>query len=732
MSRAFRRRQNWLPAHPTAIVCALFTVMLLLLSGVNAAHADAVSAASPLTAPARYSADLSNPQLHSTDGAVDTEAELPTTTLEVTSDAPVLRTDEPEYRFTATITNPTAAPLQKTMLTLSISTAAVSSATAIDTPPVARTLRALSRTSVSALPAGESREITFTVPREQFPLSADTPAGVYTLTAELTLPQSEPFDVYADPIATAAPAPLTWQGLPEDRTAAVTFVVPLVLPADITVMPNRSQLAAEAPRLQAIIDAAQNAQATLAVDPRIIAAIRTYGEAAPAAAQNLLDSLMSTQQPVFLLQYSDADPATQAALGATELLRPLGFSFLTRNGVFTDPSATDALRNPESLTELGALPQSYPGAWPATGNLDRATLQLLHNASLTSLIVDSRSVPAATTPKVEFEGFTAVVTDHELTQLSTAWLRATRAPERSALTARLVAELTLHGLDQGSGVVIAVDRATASDSTVIPEYLSTLLTQPGVVPQSEFNLPVSTTEYSAAAPLESHVEALRAVRTSSEQIRELAPLLVTPHYLDEYQQLRMLHAFATRYAESGTDIARLSAQYSARDAELLRGVAVVSTATTHLTGVSSRVPVTLHNHLPFDSQVTVHVSPGSAAIEIPQQQSDLIAVPARGNTVHQVTVDSRVSSGESQLLIEVRDREANTTFGQMDMRLTLRTSYETLLLTGVGASAVLLFVAGIWRSVRRRNSRAKRPNAQPPHSRSTDAAASHPTGMIEP
>lgn len=64
---------------------------------------------------------------------------------------------------------------------------------------------------------------------------------------------------------------------------------------------------------------------TIAVDPRIIAGTRALGSNAPGAATTLLDRLERSTSPMFLLQFADADPAVQAALGFETLLQPLGF-----------------------------------------------------------------------------------------------------------------------------------------------------------------------------------------------------------------------------------------------------------------------------------------------------------------------------------------------------------------------------------------------------------------------
>jgi hypothetical protein len=173
----------------------------------------------------------------------------------------------------------------------------------------------------------------------------------------------------------------------------------------------------------------------------------------------------------------------------------------------------------------------------------------------------------------------------------------------------------------------------------------------------------------------------------------------------------MLSALATRYAEPGADFPAVIDERRARDEELLQGVQVVTTANTQLVGVSSQVPVQLHNALPFDAIVSLRVAPLSAGIAVPERGFEGVTVPAEGNKTVLVPVNSRISSGESALLVRVGDAAGEQFTASATLQLTIRSSFETILLAVLGAAAALLFGFGIWRSVRRR--RLARRGAEP-------------------
>lgn len=546
--------------------------------------------------------------------------------------------------------------------------------------------------------------------------------------------------------------------------------MPFVLPSSVAVLPTRDELASAAPRLNELLDAAERHRATIAVDPRIVAGTRALGTAAPTTAITLLERLERSSLPVFPLQFADADPAAQAALGFEDLLQPLGFDHATRLGEFEpsesedpaagdeDPAAaaaaaaseagtagagdaeagdpaqqgsaepgadadadasdgiaegaseaadTDAEAEPAdpdgvpSAEQLLELAGTRPGAWPAAGQVDSATLALLKRSGLTSLVLDSGNVSGATAARVEVAGVEALIADAELGVAARAAIAGATPTEQAAGDAELAGRLALAAQNGATGLVLALDRGALADTADPLRFFDVLdgFTWAQTVP--ELMQPEGTASLRGGATAEERRELLRAAVSRSERIDELAPLLQRPEYLLAYQRERLLEAFATRYAEPGVDFAEADARIRQRDAELLQGVRPVTTESTQLVGTSSRVPVTLSNSLPFDALVSLRVAPTSAAISLSERVFEA-EVPSVGSTSVLVPVHSRVSSGESGLILNVRDASGDISFASELLHLELRTTVEAIMLGALGISAALLLGFGIWRSIRRK------------------------------
>lgn len=680
--------------------------------------------------------------------------------LVVAAQDPVLSPIADEYGFEVLVRNPAEQELAAGTLTLWLDTERVTSreqlaalggdaAEAPEDAP-AEPLTLLVEAEVGATQGGGEQSLTVAVPRDAIPVFD---SGVYAVRAELR-PADADVDASTDAGEdTAADAPLAaetavvWRGPATGEQVPLSIVVPFVLPDDVRTMPTRDDLGRAAPRLDALLTAAERWRATLAVDPRIIAGIRAYGTAAPAAARDLLGRLESSTAPIFLLQFADADPAAEAALGHEELLGPTGLGYLTRLGTFDesaqepgataggtdgaggsedgsgasgaqDPGAADETDGPAEdpeepdpenplapgLDQLLSWPSAESGAWPAPGQANATTLQLLHGAGVASLVLRSDNVAGATAPRVTVGGFDALVTDARLDAAARSALAGAAPAERAEGRSVLAAELALAASALSPGLVLGLDRAAVADAEDPAELLDALDALGWAIPTAASELPQGTASLQPGEVSEERAEMLRSAQAASDDIDELAPLLERPGYLTQYQRVRLLEAFSTRYAGAEADLAAAQDRLAGRDRELLAGVQVVPTENTQLVGTESRVPVLVRNSLPFDARITLRVTPTNAAIRLTERNFTDQEVGSEGNSTVLVPVRSRVSSGESGLIVKVADAGNDAVFFDAMLRLTIRSSYETIMLATLGALAALLFGFGVWRSVRRRRS----------------------------
>ena len=658
----------------------------------------------------------------------------PQATLVVAPESPVLKSDASQFRFEVLLKNPSKQPLGAGTVTLSIDN--VKAETTADLSADAdRDSLEIGTVEAVTTEGGKQQLIELVVSRDDFPLLFTREAGAYPVHAEFTAADSVANDAAVEEVEAPtlnASTAVVWNDAATTSPLSLTLIVPLVLPSSIEALPTRDELVSVTPRLLQLLNAAEQRYATIAVDPRIIAGIRALGENAPGTAATLLERLEQSPNPIFLLQFADADPAVQAALGFEQLLQPLGFGHATVHGKFETQAATsdahtgsaetalsdegtssgttadadsapqvDPVTGAPTLENMLSLDNARPGAWPAGGEVDSATLVLLQNAGLTSLVLDSHNVSGATTPRVHIGEFEALVSDAPTGLAARTSLSGATATERSAGTAELASRLALAAQHNTGGVVLALDRGVFADIADPLQIFDTIDEMTWVQTVSERQQPSSNAELRAGAPTEERRELLRATVARSSQIDELAPLLVEPEYLIEFQRERLLATLASRYAAPGVDFSAIDKQNKDRDGELLKGVSPLINESTQLVGALSNVPITLSNSLPFEALVTLHSAPTSAAISVPERNFE-VRVPAVGSASVLVPVHSRVSSGSAGLLLEVRDTRDDRSFSSVMHPLTLRTSVETTLIWLVGSAAALLLGFGIWRSVRRR------------------------------
>ena len=703
----------------------------------------------------------------------------PMPSLVVAPETPVLAADAEQARFSVLLRNPGDEPLAAGVVSLRIDDDRAEAPADLDAA-AERDALDLGRVEVAETPPGEDQVLEIAVPRGELPLVFTRVPGVYPVRAEFAPAATEGKDQAEgeDPQAQGggdadgeaaqgeadtpetevfplrATTPLIWETVDAGSPVPVTLVVPLVLPSTVRTLPSSAEIAAAAPGLIELVDAAERRGATLAVDPRIVAAIRALGEAAPGSASTLLERLERTPLQVFLLQFADADPAVQAALGFESLLQPVGLDRATQFGRFEEPQpdpadggqqssgddpaadqgaagdggATDADgggtdaddaddatgtgdagdeadtddgSGVPALGELLALPGAKAGAWPAGGEVDTSTLELLQRSGLDFVVLDSTNVASATGAQVALGEFEALVADAAMGGATRDSLAGATPVEQAAGDAELASLLALAAQADAPGAVVALDRGALADSAE-PMRVFELLDELAWVQTVPESLQLTgTATLRAAAPDEQRRELLRATVARSEQIDGLSPLLEHPEYLLEYQRERLLEAFATRYAGPDVDFAAVDALTRQRDDELLAGVQPVTIENTQLVGTSSQVPITLSNALPFDAAVSLHVTPFSAAISLSERDFEA-SVPATGSASVLVPVHSRVSSGESALMLEVRDASGADSFSTALQHLVLRTRVEAIMLGALGAAAALLLGFGVWRSVKRK------------------------------
>lgn len=601
--------------------------------------------------------------------------------------------------------------------------------------------------AVAATEADSEQSLTVSVAPENVPLTETSAPGVYTVTAKYL-----PADGSAEePLV--AEAPVVWRGVdPAAAPVKVSLVVPFVLPSEISTMPTRSELDNLAPGFTGLLDFASASNAMLAIDPRIIAAIRGYGTRAPENSREFLERLEASPLKSFLLQYGDADVTPQAALRLPQLLQPVSFDFVTRNGSFdapsdvdadadsspadadavsgsepadspetpsgekrseegSDPDAADDSAEPEpsleqdpaappTLEELGSWEGGLPATWPS--QVTSQVLSYVNGFGLNFTVLGSDNVTLSGGPRAKLASGNAVVTDAELDEAVKLALSGASETERDLGLAR--AHALLANASEGGvfGLAIGVDRGAILAAENPVEVLESIVDDPWVRTVT-IDAQTEGTAVLKPEPYDSErTELLGEALMNEERVVEVRAMLENPEFLDGYQRMRLLTLFSTRYADESVTFSKVADRFAKRDAEIREGVDIVVSKHAQLVGASSRIPVQLRNSLPFNASATVSITPTSAALALDERVFRDVLVANDSSDRVLVPVSSRVSSGESGLLISVTSNNGEYTAATAILPISISTTVEVIALSVLGAAAVLLFGFGIWRSVRHR------------------------------
>lgn len=644
----------------------------------------------------------------------------------------------------------------------------------------------------------ESRyETVIVVSAEESPLNRVRAPGIYLTSAAFTL-EGESIEqvtkytdgLLNDPAMLQAVAPLVWRGDELRSELLLSVIVPLVFPAAETppLTPEEVErtFAADG-NIAQLLAVAEATDATLAVDPKILAVVRALGNTASPAAQEAVNLIVSSDIDTFALQYADADPGLQGALDLKALLEPTNFSFVTRHfsplpeveepetpQQFPEPeeqsleqleddipgadaAITDSPRpNEGSQSSEGQQPSPAPGsepdpetdtgtdgdtsgddenegddegddvgdqdspptrtellkwqpthegfAWPAAGEVSVQTVSFLEQQGLDSIVLAGSS--AVGSGNGSLGNSTAYVSERNLESFSAEFLQAENEADRGHAAAMLASLTALYGLpdpeaEKTNEALLALDRhlaSTATDPQRVLEFMSEL---PWISPHSLSADPEQTVSLKEGSPKAERLETVIAALEREVKVADYSRVLEEPELLVDYQRDRLLTFMGAGLGEHAEDFETYTELYEENDQALLRGVSVVDTEHTRLLGTSSRIPVQLRNTLPFDAVVIAKLSATSAALIVEEPLIEATLIPAAGAVNQLVPVVSRVSNGESGLLVTLHDSADGPRIAARTLEITIQSETEVIALAALGAIAVMLFSFGIIRSIKR-------------------------------
>jgi len=543
---------------------------------------------------------------------------------------------------------------------------------------------------------------------------------------------------------------ITWYPDFEQVPVSVSVAMPVTVPKSTDGILSAAVLAAATSvdgTLTQQLDAAEDHNVAVAVDPRIIASIRILGENAPSAATAWLQRLEALRNETFALPYADADVTGLRQAGSDGILAPISLDQSVKSenfpgaetpaptptatpGQTSGPSST-ATPSDDATTDAGSGSGSGTGettetlptteqlldfpysmdsiAWPADGTVTAADLTALQRADKDTTIVSSGNTSAGANATISASE--KIGDDHVLVsdQSMSSLLRdAATAPDRqswSSAMSELTATLATSARDGGTTgpILLTLGRDWPSDSTRLSQTLDALESTAWVAPAD-----LSTTSKAVAGSL-----TLNSASTGADRIAQLkrlvqgeqglsafATILDTPTELTAPARLRLLALASNAWRGDDEGLTAAVDARTAAWAKQTTEVGIVDSSSLTLLGDRSSLPVSIRNS--SDYPVTVHlaVQPSNSALRIVRNDI-VVEIQPDSSTRATVPVQS-VANGKVELTMSLSSPTGVAVAQPATVELNVQAQWETVITAAAAVALIAIFGFGIFRSIRKR------------------------------
>lgn len=427
---------------------------------------------------------------------------------------------------------------------------------------------------------------------------------------------------------------------------------------------------------------------------------------------------------VIALPWDDVDVAAMAHTGGTSLV-------------------SLAHERARSSTLAGAGAQAGV-AWPASSQLDAATLEALPE-SATTVIAPPGSMPAAEdltyTPSgvTSFEDRTIILPDEGLSLAVSGRLpedlASPEAQQLSDLDSRQLlrgqtAIITRQAPVLARSLVVTLDRQAASalDAPTVEARLNALRDTPWTSAHSLGDL----TDVMDRARQEGGQAVVERLAPSEEEVIDETEASRTT-VMQARQAGRQLASIASVLSQPAAALGRCDdvesvvssaswrAAPQARSTHIDQALAAGETVTSSLSASPSStiniinseavLPVRIASSLDQDATVQVRLISDSQRLQIPS--TTMVEVPANSEATAKMPVTA-VGSGEVNLTVQVLAADGTPVGAPSTVHLQVRADWESVGTAIIGIALVLILVVGVVRTVRRGRRTAPPPVAQEP------------------
>jgi hypothetical protein len=525
-------------------------------------------------------------------------------------------------------------------------------------------------------------------------------------------------------IGTAPTATAASQGSP----ARLAIIVPITVPErqtgfiDAALLENyTSQFGLLSRALDQVVDR----PVTLAIDPSIIASIRVLGDSAPESALLWLDRLAAAQNETFPLLWADSDVTAPLQAGSPEVLAPESFDFAINPARFaasgSDPVASpDPTTTPEPATGPPPLPTTesltawnytIPSiVWPALNSVTSADLKPLA-ADFGSVLLSSGNVSglAPGSAHATIGSSDVVVTDEDLSALFSSTVDSqTGADWQAAVTALVAAAAAPEAVGGSGDTIITLDRTVSTADADLGATVDALANHESItaVGLAELlNAPASTATLVDRPESEARIASVRAMLVEESGDRSFATIAADPSLITAERRLDLLATLGNGWGDNELNWKSAVDGYTQASTELRAKVAIVDSSAITLLADRASLPVTVSNELGQPITVLITVRPLTPLLKV-EDSFVAITVEPESQRKGQIPVQS-LSNGVVELAISLHGVDGVAIGDTAFVETTVQAGWETPFTVAFAVLVVLVFIAGIVRTViRRRRARA--------------------------
>lgn len=537
---------------------------------------------------------------------------------------------------------------------------------------------------------------------------------------------------------------ITWYPDFEQAPVSVSVAMPVTVPKSTDGILTAPVLAAATSvdgTLTQQLDAAEDHNVAVAVDPRIIASIRILGDNAPSSAITWLQRLEALRNETFALPYADADVTGLRQAGSDGILSPISLDQSVKSenfpgaatpaptptatpgqtsspapteassdGTTTDDGADQAQETLPTTESLLDFPYSMDSiAWPTEGTVSSADLPALERAGTKTTIVSSGNTSAGAdttiTASEKIGDDHVLVSDQSMSSMlrraATATDRQTFSSTMSELTATLAT--SARAATATGPILLTLGREWPSDSTRLSQALDALESTAWVAPAD-----LSTASKAVAGSLtlasastgEARIDQLQRLVRGEQGLSAFATIVDDPNQLTAPARLRLLALASNAWRDDDQGLAAAVEARTAAWAKSTTEVGIVDSSSLTLLGDRSSLPVSIRNSSAYPVTVHLSVQPSNSALRVVRNDI-VVEIQPDSSTRATVPVQS-VANGKVELTMSLSSPTGVAVAQPATVELNVQAQWETVI-TAVAAIALIgIFGFGIFRSIRKR------------------------------